>query len=277
MLPTWLRKNELVESFRASFFPFTRHKVTGRSYGPYKFQQLKRTLALPLDPSELPKPYGLWLDERIVEYPWVLSQLPEGPGTLLDAGSVLNYDFVLRHRKLREKGITIMTLAPEAECFWHQGISYVYGDLRRTFFRDSCFDCIVSLSTIEHIGLDNTQFYTSDKTKNENDPEAYLPAILEMQRVLKPGGSVFISVPFGKRSVRSWLQIFDGGMVDRIITTFQPKRQSVTYFAYSTAEGWQLSTRIAAADAGYFDPSSDSPWPGSPAAAGAVACLSLTK
>jgi hypothetical protein len=251
--------------------------VGGARYGAYRFRQIKRALEQPFDPSRLPRSFGRWLDERIIEYPWLLSQLPEGPGTLLDAGSALNHDFILRHLKLRQKELTIMTLGPEAECFWRQQISYVFGDLRCTIFRDNCFDYIASLSTIEHIGLDNTRFYTTDRARAENNPEAYLAAITELRRILKPDGSLFITVPFGRHRVRDWLQVFDGDHIDRIVTTFRPSIHSETYFRYSEPHGWSLSSRGESADAQYFDFHSDPALPGAPAAAEAVACLTLTK
>jgi hypothetical protein len=277
MLKTWLRKNAVVTSIRAAIFPLAGNRIGGPWYGPYRFRQLKRALEQPFDPSRLPRLYGRWLDERIIEYPWLLSQVREGPGTLLDAGSTLNHDFIVCHPKLRQKELTIMTLSPEAECFWHQQISYVFGDLRRTIFRDNSFDSIASLSTIEHIGLDNTRFYTGDPAKAENEPEAYLAAITELRRILKPGGSLFLSVPFGQYSLRDWLQVFDGDGIDNMVARFQPKLHSAVYFRYSEPDGWRLSSRAACGDARYFDSHSDPPWPGAPAAAEAIACLTLTK
>jgi SAM-dependent methyltransferase len=277
MLRDWIRKSAIISAIRASIFPVAGHKVDSLWYTPYKFQQIKRVLQLPFDSSQLPRPYGRWLDERIVECPWLLSQLPAGPATLLDAGSALNHHFILRHPKLLNKSLTIMTLAPEADCSWRDGISYVYGDLRRTAFRDDYFDYIACLSTVEHIGFDNTLFYTADRGKAENDPEAYLAAILELWRILRPGGSLLLSVPFGMHSVRNWLQVFDGDMIDRMVATLQPPRHAEAYFRYSEPDGWRVSSRTACADAKYFDYHSDPAWPGSPAAAESVACLTFTK
>jgi hypothetical protein len=58
----------------------------------------------------LPPGCGFRLDERIVEYPWLFSRLPAGPGLLLDAGSVLNFDFVLEHPALQNKKVHICTI-----------------------------------------------------------------------------------------------------------------------------------------------------------------------
>ena len=252
------------------------HHSSHRWYGHYKQRVLRRTLKHPFNPQQLPPGYGRWLDERLVEYPWMLSRLPQGRGDLLDAGSTLNHRFILSHPILRDKNITIFTLAPEPECYWRERISYVFGDLRNMYFRDRSFSVVVCLSVLEHVGLD-TRMYDQKRSAGERDPEAYLAAVDEMNRVLKPGGSCLISVPFGKYQLRSWLQVFDSVMVERIVATFRPATYDVKFFRYTDNAGWQLSTREHAADAPYFDLHSDTPWPGCPAGAGAVACLELKK
>lgn len=277
MLPPILRQNRFVQGLAARIFAITGHKYPSRWYTHYKFRELQRVLSDPFDPQHLPAGYGRWLDERIVEYPWFFSRLRAGNGRLLDAGSVLNFDLLLQLPKLHEKDLTIMTLAPEQDCFWRYGVSYVFGDLRETGFRDDYFDFVVCLSTLEHVGLDNTLLYTADTSKRENAPSSFLAAVRELKRILKPGGSAFLSVPYGRRDVRSWLQVFDAAMLDELIAAFQPKAWSTDYFRYHPADGWRLSSREAASDARYFDPRTDAPWEGRPVGAEAVACLALKK
>ena len=91
--------------------------------------------------------------------------------------------------------LTIMTLAPEKYCQWYDGFSYVYGDLRDTFFKDQTFDVVICVSTIEHIGLDNTLLYTSDQQRDERDETGFLAAAREFRRILKPGGTCYVTVP----------------------------------------------------------------------------------
>src|SRR5438874_13340516 len=45
--------------------------------------------------AELPTGYAPRLDERVVEYPWVLSRLRDRPGRILDAGSTFATNLVL--------------------------------------------------------------------------------------------------------------------------------------------------------------------------------------
>ena len=277
MLPSKLHDSLAVRKLNASAFVRSRdHLPTSRGFGDYRALHLPKLLHGPFNPLALPEGYGRWLDERAVEYPWLFSLLPEGPGALLDAGSTLNHEFVLRHPKLREKNLTIMTLAPEKECHWRKGISYIYGDLRHTILREAAFDLVVSLSVIEHIGLDN-RIYTGNGSSKATDASGYLAAVAEFRRMLKPGGECYISVPFGKRDVRSWLQVFDGDTLDRMIESFAPQSHTEHIFLYNDRQEWTSATRQQAANALYFDVHHDKPWPGCPAAAGAVACVRLRK
>jgi len=109
----------------------------------------------------LPAGYGLGIDERCIEYPWLLTHLNDESRRILDAGSTLNHDFILDHALFRQKFIHIFTLAPEGNCFWHKRISYLFGDLRDIPIRDGYYDTIACISTLEHVGFDNTYFSES--------------------------------------------------------------------------------------------------------------------
>lgn len=222
-------------------------------YVPYKFAAIRRALAQGvLRDGLLPVGYGFRLDERIVEYPWLFSRLPSGGGNFLDAGSVLNFEFLLSQPSLVNKRVFISTLAPESDCFWNKAVSYIYEDLRNSCFRDNYFDWVASLSTIEHVGLDNAMLYTRDEAKRESDQDAYLEAVKELRRVLKPGGVLFLSMPYGRRCNHGWFQVFDAEMVDCILKTFAPVDWQESYFRYQ-ADGWVVSDREDSSDATCFD------------------------
>lgn len=249
-----------------------------RGYGEYRRAQLVRVLdTAEFDAERLPPGYGWRLDERIVEYPWCLSRLASGAGTLLDAGSVLNHEYLLRQPKLASKRVFVSTLAPEGVSFNYLGVSYVYEDLRSSCFRDEYFDWVVSLSTIEHVGMDNTMLYTSDVSKREEDPHAYLSAVMEFHRLMKKDGVLYLSMPFGAARSYGWFQIFDGPMLDRLLAAFAPRTWIETHFRY-TPQGWVRSSRDESKDATYFDIHRSSGYDADYAAASrAVVCLELVK
>jgi SAM-dependent methyltransferase len=228
------------------------------------------------DGKKLPEVYGYRLDERVVEFPWVCARLGCGYGWLLDAGSALNFQYILENDGLKRKNIVIYTLSPETVII-QRNISYIYGDLRQSILKDGCFDEIVCISTLEHIGMDNTALYSKDNRFAESRPDDYQIAVKEFYRLMKPGGKLYITVPYGRYFDHGWLQVFDAGMVDNIIQTFNGSSVSKVYYRY-LPEGWQISSADDCAECTYFDihkqPDYD---PDYAAAARAVVCLELTK
>jgi SAM-dependent methyltransferase len=260
-------------------------------YYEYREQRLSEAvndealLNLFAENQSLPQGYGYRLDARIIEIPWVLSRARNSSGRFLDAGSALNYDFVLTSPALKDKQTTIVTLAPERQAFWQLGVSYVFGDLRDLDFRDERFDSVACISTIEHIGMDNTMYAEDLEIARRSDPGEFVLAVKELRRVLKTGGSLFISFPFGRYENHGWFQQFDAPLVDTLIAAFAPSRTQETIFQYHP-DGWQRSSREASKDCEFFDvhtskyadPNSTIEYPSDyPAGERAVACLELLK
>lgn len=232
--------------------------------------------------APLPPRYGLRLDERVVEYPWALSRLAAGPRRLLDAGSTLNQEFLLEHPSLASKRITIVTLAPESISFWHRGVSYDFEDLRALPYRDGLFDDVVCLSTLEHVGMDNSM-YGAPPTRSPA-PE-FAVAASELMRVLRIGGRALLTVPFGLAEDHGFLRQFDSPELEALVDALGRARVAKTFFRY-TPDGWTRSEEAACRDCSYFNiherardrrdgrPVFD---PDYAAAARAVACLEVIR
>lgn len=188
----------------------------------------------------LPARYGFRFDERLVEYPWLLSRLRGRSGRLLDAGSTLNWRHVLSADVLRPFHIDIVTLGPEPRCFWDRGVSYLFDDIRRLPFMDGLYDVVVCASTLEHVGADNTVF-TSGRVASEWSPASYREAVDELRRVTKPGGRILFTVPFGEYLARGWFQQFDLTRLRDISARVRPSRVEETFYRYVVGEGWVLS------------------------------------
>jgi SAM-dependent methyltransferase len=224
----------------------------------------------------VPLNYGFRLDERVVEYPWLFSRLENANRLLLDAGSALNFPYLLDLPALKTRNVVIYTLSPES-ILSRGNISYIYGDLRQTILKSECFDEIVCISTLEHIGMDNTALYSTDNNFAEFRPNDYQIAVKEFYRLMKPGGKLYITVPYGRYFNHGWLQVFDEGMVDNITQVFNGSNVSKVYYRY-LPEGWQISTADECAQCDYFDihnqPHYDSDYA---AAARAVVCMEMVK
>lgn len=227
--------------------------------------------------ESLPDGYGHAFDERVVEYPWIMANLGSNKSTkLLDIGPVLNYEFCINHLLKLDptKQITIFSLTPEPRCYYDKNVSYVLGDARYLPFADNHFDEVTCVSTLEHIGMNNTKY----GSKDEQFPEDYLLAVTEMRRVLKPKGSLFITVPFGTYQNFGWFQQFNETMVNQIVSKFNSSDYKTDYLQYQGGS-WQKSNARQAVNVKYNTnhPGDLAYYNTNPVAAGAAVCIKLTK
>jgi len=263
------------------------HKPWSPGYQESKFDFIRQVLNDPslmarfLKTERLPQGFGYGYDERVVEYPWVMTRLANQALRLLDAGSVFNYQEIIDHPKIANKKFTIFTLAPERNAFWQRGISYEYGDLRELPFRDNWFDEIISLSTLGHVGMDN-RIYTKTETKTTIGLEAE-KAVSELIRVLRPGGRFLISVVFGRHQLIEWngspfAEQFDRNLLDGLLESFSSCASVSTDFYMYTKDGWNVCLDSDCSDVEYFNiHTKQTIEPDNAAAARAVALIDVTK
>lgn len=126
--------------------------------------------------------------ERMTEYGFALRHLAQAEGRVLDIGSRNS----LFPGVLADKGFHVTCLEPDQQPSKDARIQILRGDARKTDFPDSQYDFITCISTLEHIGLPGRYGIT------EEDPDGELNAMREMYRLLKPGGRLILTVPFGQ-------------------------------------------------------------------------------
>jgi SAM-dependent methyltransferase len=174
------------------------------------------------------------LDERIIEYKWIFNELAKSKKklNLLDAGSTLNFPSIIE--KLKNKfNITIQTLYPENYSFYDEGISYLYEDLTKKIFNKNTFDIITCISTLEHVGFDISMYNHSNKEiLNNKNKLGYLKVIENFQFILKKGGILLITVPYGTTKQYSNLGIFDEKKIKQIIKKFKPQKSYIRYATF---------------------------------------------
>jgi SAM-dependent methyltransferase len=286
-LRAWVRRVD-PRPAAAPATPIERYLAAGRKpwtngYAEYRIQFTLDTLRN-FDVMErfrsgqrLPGGYGTRLDERVVEYPWVLSHLPSQPGILFDAGGTLGFRYLLDLPALSPHTIHVCSLTRDSEMAARPNVAYLCADLRQAPVRDAVIDNVICISTLEHVGMDNTQVYAAKASFRENRPESYRVVIQEFQRILAPGGRLYLTVPYGKYEQHGWLQQFDLGMVEDVISAFGGHLEELTFFRY-TVDGWQLATMAECSTAQYYDIHRQKKYePDYAAAARAVACITLVK
>ncbi len=151
--------------------------------------------------------------DRTVEDPWAASKVRPGE-RVLDVGSATS-------RYLRELPaecqICALDLRPTRP---QHGIAVVRGDLMSAPLRPQSFDVITCISTIEHVGLD-----VYGQGPDEFGDEL---AMRHMRRLLRPGGRLLLSAPYGRRSINAWLRIYDKPSFQRLTAGY--RLLSVEYY-----------------------------------------------
>jgi SAM-dependent methyltransferase len=131
------------------------------------------------------------LDERPVEIAWTLGRY-RGEARVLDVGyAFAEPDWLVALVQARPRELVGVDLV-EREV---PGMESVVADLRRLPLPDRSFDVVFCVSTLEHVGQDNTRYGASA----ESDDTAPAAALHELRRVTKRGGRIFLTVPCGDR------------------------------------------------------------------------------
>lgn len=180
--------------------------------------------------------FGHPVTERVVEYPWILRQMPRTRVSVLDIGCCFSY---LTHKLIamghKVFGIDALPF-PQAD----PRLYAVRGDACAVPFRSGVFDVVTCVSTLEHIGL----AWFGDPTHREGDGQC----IDEMLRVVRPGGQVLITVPFGGRfKVTPSQRIYDSERLTDLLDKYQVISQE--FFA-RCSRGWKLVEKEVAEKTG---------------------------
>jgi O-antigen chain-terminating methyltransferase len=210
---------------------------------------------------ELPcQPFGAGDTERCIEIPWAISCYG-GEERVLDVGYAN-----AENRYLKELlslsvpelyGLDVVSKDVD-------GIIPIKGDIRRTSFPDNFFDLILCISTIEHIGKDNSIYF---EDYNNADARGDYNAIKEMRRITKKGGRIVLTVPYGKLHDYGWFTHYDDRRWNDLIRFSGCRRLREDFFIYD--DGWYKTDKASLKTVLYNDNDA-------PAAAGLV-CAILKK
>jgi SAM-dependent methyltransferase len=180
------------------------------------------------------------MDERVVELPLAWEVLaPDTPGRALDAGCALNLGYLKDELRGSAVSVTHFTQSGDQETPWFDGgrSSYVFGDLRSLPFKRGHFDRVLCISTLEHVGMDNTRY----GAEAENDPASYAAAVNELFRVTAPGGTLLVTFPYGVERAHGWFQVFGRKHLAKVRSRFKSAEVDVRYFRYD--ETWSDATQ----------------------------------
>lgn len=144
--------------------------------------------------------------DRYIEYPFVLKHLPNQPSRILDVGCAGSmFPLLMKSIGHDVHGIDIRP---------YNMARFIQEDICYNKFKSGWFDVVTAVSTIEHIGL-NTRYGATAKSTD-------LLALTEIRRILKPYGTLLMTVPFGEEyKVTKYHKVYNASHLDTLLTGFQ--------------------------------------------------------
>jgi SAM-dependent methyltransferase len=205
-------------------------KLTNRIRGHGYLLSLLWKFALTRRPSLVRPRYAV--NERVVEIPFAIHSIEEQDRRILDVGccwSVLPLE-------LAHLGFKVWGIDQNEYPLSHPNFRFVRGDLCNLCFAPDFFDVAICLSTLEHVGLG----HYGDPLYNGGD----LLAMKELRRVIRPGGKLILTTPFGKSRV-TWQRIYGPAELGAALSGFSVQR--VRYYR-KVRESWLEATEDQAAE-----------------------------
>lgn len=197
--------------------------------------------------------YGVDDSERCVEIPWVFSRF-RGELKVLDIGCTnAEHRYLQARDRLRVPLLVGLDLAAVPQ----SGIFNVAGDVLALPFRPGAFDLIFAISGIGHLA------YGKQPERELGD----LDAAGSLASLLRPGGRLLVTVPFGRFEDHGWFVQYDLRRVQALVESTGCELTVAEYYA-DGPYGWT----------GPLDPDALSQVEYRTGfAARAVACLELTR
>ena len=133
-------------------------------------------------------------DERVIEIPWTLARY-RGEPRVLDVGYAHAVPAYLAALTAAAPGEIVGVDLAEADV---PGVQPVVADVRSLPFEEESFDIAFCISTLEHVGADNTRYGAGA------GGEGLETALGELLRVLGDRGRLLVTVPCGPEDDFGW-------------------------------------------------------------------------
>lgn len=153
--------------------------------------------------------------DRSIERPFTFSSLP-ADGRVLDVGCAGSDLPVV----LACFGFEVVGIDGRPYHMSDPPFRFVQSDIRRMPFADGAFDVVTAVSTIEHIGL-------SGRYGSDEDPAGDRRAMEEIRRVVKSGGRIVLTVPYGQPAIfRPWHRVYGPEQLEGLIRGLEVVKES---------------------------------------------------
>jgi len=155
--------------------------------------------------------YDYSINERIVEIPFLYKSISNLPleSKILDVGC--NYS--LNSLRLSSLGYDVYGIDINDCWFEHSNFKFIKSSITKTMFEDNFFDCVIAISTLEHIGYSE---YSGEINIDDFD------AVKEIKRILKDDGFFIMTAPYGSGGeVKGFERIYNSKRIEKLFFGFK--------------------------------------------------------
>jgi SAM-dependent methyltransferase len=179
------------------------------------------------------------LGERQVEWTFISSEMPQGPGEALEFGCEYGYLSLLAARK--GFCVTALDLQPQNFSWDDPNVRFVQADLLKAEMHPDSYDLIINCSSVEHVGLPGRYGV------NESATDGDLEVMQRLRRLLKPGGKLLATLPCGRDMVVSpWHRVYGNDRLPRLLNGFEIERE--LFWVKDAENRWVKTDRHMALD-----------------------------
>lgn len=179
------------------------------------------------------------LGDRDIEWSWVASHIPQGPGLCLDfgnGGSMLGLIAAMRGFET-----TALDLSSPDWPYDHPHLSFVKQDILDCKLPESRFDLIINCSAVEHVGLAGRYHVAASRADGD------LEAMRIMRRLLKPDGIMILTVPVGKDKIFApYCRVYGQNRLPALLDGYRAEEED--FWVKDAANHWVSCTKDSALD-----------------------------
>ena len=196
--------------------------------------KMKRTFIPPV-PVSLPE-INIW-GERNVEWAFLSTEMPNGPGEAIEFGCEQGYLSLLA----AQKGFRVLANDLQDQRFNWQNplVEFRKGDFLKLQLPRNHFDLAINCSSVEHVGIAGRYGITAHEEEDD------IKVMRRLADVLKPEGLLLMSAPCGRdTTLAPWCRVYGQQRLPRLFAPFQIIKES--FWTKDGDNRWVSSTREAA-------------------------------
>ena len=191
----------------------------------------KRALIPPAQPTS--PAINIW-GERNVEWAFLSTEMPSGPGEAIEFGCEQGYMSLLA----AQKGFHVIAndLQEQSFAWQHSRVEFLQGDLLRLTLPSNHFDLVINCSSVEHVGVAGR--YGIEVGHENGD----IDVMNRFADILKPDGLLIMTVPCGRDAIMTpWCRVYGLQRLPELLASFVISKEE--YWVKNSKNQWARTFR----------------------------------